>query len=68
MPGVDIVHPREANAVFAALPPRITEALRARGWLFYHRRGPRHAARLMCSWDTTDEDVALFLRNVAEDS
>ena len=65
LPGVRIAHPRQANAVFASLPPSLVDALRARGWLFYTDVDPDGAARLMCSWDTTSEDVASFLRDAA---
>lgn len=61
--GVKIVYPREANAVFAALPAARGEGVRAKGWMFYDDVGPDGAARLMCSWDTTGEDVAAFLRD-----
>jgi threonine aldolase len=66
LPGVEIAHPREGNAVFARLPARITAGLHARGWQFYSDVGPSGAARLMCSWDTQPEDVATFLRDAAE--
>ena len=61
LPGVKIAFPREANAVFALLPPMLVEGLRARGWQFYTDVGPGGAARLMCSWDTAPEDVAAFV-------
>jgi threonine aldolase len=63
LPGVTIAHPRGANAVFAMLPPEMTTALHAKGWHFYSDVDPSGAARLMCSWDTTAEDVAAFLRD-----
>jgi threonine aldolase len=66
LPGIEIVYPRQANAVFASLPPAMTAALRAAGWFFYSDVGPAAAARLMCSWDTTPEDVAAFLRDAVE--
>lgn len=66
LPGVAIVYPRQANAVFAALPPQMSNTLREAGWLFYSDVGPDGAARLMCSWDTTPEDVAAFLHDAAE--
>ena len=66
LPEVQIVYPRQANAVFAALPVSLADALRAKGWMFYTDVGPDAAARLMCSWDTTAEDVAAFLRDAAE--
>ena len=63
---VAIVHPRQANAVFAKLPPPVIGRLHDRGWQFYTDVGPSGAARLMCSWDTTPEDVAAFVRDAAE--
>ncbi len=66
LPGVQIAHPRQANAVFATLPPALAAALREKGWLFYNDVDPDRAARLMCSWDTTSEDVAAFLRDAAD--
>jgi threonine aldolase len=68
LPGVEILHPRQANAVFARLPNAIVTGLHARGWHFYTDFGPLCAARLMCSWDTTSEDVAAFVRDAAEAS
>ena len=65
LPGVRVLYPREANVVFATLPPALLAGLRARGWEFYTDVGPDGAARLMCSWDTTPEDVAAFLRDAA---
>jgi threonine aldolase len=64
--GARILYPREANAVFAAMPAAMLAGLRARGWEFYTDVGPDGAARLMCSWDTTEEDVSTFLRDAAE--
>jgi threonine aldolase len=64
--GVEIAHPREANAVFAKLPPKMATGLHAHGWQFYTDVGPSGAARLMCSWDTSPEDVAAFVRDAAE--
>ena len=65
VPGVAVRYAREANAVFATLPPSMRDGLRARGWQFYTDVGPDGAARLMCSWDTTEEDVGAFLRDAA---
>ena len=65
LPGVAVLYAREANAVFATMPPAMIDGLRARGWQFYTDVGPDGAARLMCSWDTTAEDVAGLLRDAA---
>jgi threonine aldolase len=66
LPEIQIVYPRQANAVFAALPATTSAALRDAGWHFYSDVGPAAAARLMCSWDTTPDDVAAFVRDAAE--
>lgn len=57
--GVEVLFPREANAVFAQLPVEIVEKMHARGWKFYTFIG-EGGCRLMCSWDTTPEDVKAF--------
>jgi len=66
LPGVTISFPREANAVFAKLGGKMIDGLHGRGWQFYTDVGPGGAARLMCSWDTTLEDVAAFLRDASD--
>jgi threonine aldolase len=66
LPGLEIAHPRDANAVFAKLPAKMAAGLHARGWQFYSDVSPKGAARLMCSWDTRPEDVAAFLGDAAE--
>ena len=58
--GYSLVMPTEANGVFVELSPRVFAALEARGWHFYKFVG-EHGYRLMCSWDTRDEEVAAFL-------
>ena len=62
-PGVHILHPVQANSVFAALAPAAAEALRARGWRFYDFIGSG-GVRFMCAWDTTLEDVRAFAADV----
>ena len=57
--GVEILHPVEANAVFAKLPASVDQRLKHKGWKFYNFIGG--GARLMCSWKTTPEDVSALL-------
>ena len=57
IPGVSLVHPVEANAVFVQLPARAIAALRDRGWVFYTFIGSGHC-RFMCSWATSADDIA----------
>jgi len=58
VPGLEILHPCDANSIFVRMPPRVAKALRKRGWRFHDFIGG--GSRLMCSWDTTDEDIAAF--------
>jgi threonine aldolase len=60
IPGVSILMPVEANAVFAELPPAVAAKLRAKGWFFYPFIG-EHGYRLMCSWSTRDGVIDEFL-------
>jgi threonine aldolase len=62
---VKLLFPREANAVFAKIPQPLVAKLYDRGWRFYTDVGPGGGARLMCSWDTTEEDVERFVRDIS---
>jgi threonine aldolase len=59
VPGVQVAHPPQANAVFAQLPPAAAAALQAKGWTFYQFIAGG-GCRLMCSWDTPAEAVDAF--------
>jgi threonine aldolase len=61
IPGVEILHQVEANAVFAKLPEEVKTRLRNAGWIFYSFIGG--GGRFMCSWKTTAEDVSALLRD-----
>ncbi|HYS80717.1 MAG TPA: low specificity L-threonine aldolase [Anaeromyxobacteraceae bacterium] len=64
VPGVTVLYPVQANAVFASLPEGAAEALRARGWRFYDFIGSG-GVRFMCAWDTAPEDVDAFAADAA---
>jgi len=57
--GIQILHPVEANAVFARLLPEHYDALERDGWVVYSFIGG--GARLMCSWQTTPDTVRSLL-------
>lgn len=70
-PGARLVHPPEANAVFAAWPRAGHRAVRAAGAQYYlwpgHQsiEGPDAeplAARLVCNWSTTEGEIEAFLQ------
>jgi threonine aldolase len=58
--GFTLIGPTEANGVFVEMAPKVYAALEARGWHFYKFIG-EHGYRLMCSWQTQDDEVAAFL-------
>jgi threonine aldolase len=64
VPGVRLTQPVQANGVFAALPPGAAERLQ-RDWHFYTWDAATAEARLMCSWDTTADEVDAFAADVA---
>ncbi|MGP4001101.1 threonine aldolase family protein [Streptomyces sp. 8N706] len=64
--GVEIVHPVEANAVFATLPHDVSERLQKR-YRFYFWDEATGLVRWMCSFDTTEADVDSFAAAVAEE-
>jgi Threonine aldolase len=65
LPGIRIAFPPETNAVFASIPDEIVQAMYERGWKFYTNVGFDYA-RLMCSWDTTPEDVDTFAADLKQ--
>jgi threonine aldolase len=60
---VEILLSRQANSVFVQFSPEMADALYARGWKFYSFIG-QGGCRLMCSWDTTKEDVEALVSDV----
>jgi len=63
--GVRLVHPTEANAVFAEMPEEAITALRNKGWVFYTFIGSGHC-RFMCSWATTEADINALENDLQE--
>jgi threonine aldolase len=59
IPGVQVVYPVEANAVFARVPPAAIRGLRKR-YFFYTWDESRSIVRWMCSWDTSEADIRSF--------
>lgn len=63
--GVEIVHPVQANAVFARLHPRHIEALQ-RDWYFHVWDEHESMVRWMAAFDTTETDVDAFVARIRE--
>jgi len=66
LPKVSVSYPVESNAMFARIPEPVVEAMHQRGWKFYTHVGGWEDSRLMCSWDTTPEDVDAFATDLKE--
>ena len=62
--GMKIMFPVEANAVFVEMPLAMINRLHEIGWLFYTFIG-EGGVRLMCAWDTTDEDIRKFVEDIS---
>lgn len=56
---VKITRPVQANAIFAEIPRHWYEPLQQH-FPFYVWKESTHEVRLMCSWDTTESDIAAF--------
>ncbi len=63
VPGVELLYPTEANAVFARFPSTVNRAMHAQGWHYYELAGIGDS-RLMCSWATRLEDLDAFLTDL----
>ena len=66
IPGVSIIYPVQSNAVFATIPPAAEKRMHEAGWHFYTGVITRDESRLMCSWDTTTEDVDGFVADLRQ--
>ncbi len=64
IPGVTIVQPVEANAVFLEAADEVFDRLRARGWSFYTFIGG--AARFMFAWDSDPARIEALMLDLRE--
>lgn len=64
--GLEIVHPVEANAVFARLPEDVTARLQKK-YRFYVWDPADGQVRWMCAFDTTPADIAEFSQAVEQE-
>lgn len=60
----EFLFPREANALFFSLPDSAAKIMEDKGWRIYNFIGGAH--RLMCGWDTTDEDIDEIISDLKE--
>jgi threonine aldolase len=62
---IEIMFPREINAVYVKLPDKVIKKLRDKNWLFYSFLGVG-GVRLMCSWNTTKERIDEFISDIKQ--
>jgi threonine aldolase len=67
VPGVELVRPVQANAVFARLPREVITRLR-KYYRFENWDERTGEVRWMCSSDTTESDVDTFAAVLAEEA
>jgi threonine aldolase len=65
VPAIGITQQVQANGVFAILPQAAADAVRPT-WPFYTWDEGTGEVRLMCSWDTTPEEVDAFAQALAQ--
>lgn len=65
IPGIRLLSPVQANAVFVQLPAPVMRHLQHAGWVFYTFIG-EGGARLMCSWRTRDDEIAALIAAIRE--
>ena len=62
VPGVELLHPVEANELFLTLPGRMADGLLAEGFVFYRlAEGDRLLIRLVTAFNTEAFDVDAFI-------
>ena len=61
--GVELMFPREANAVFVTLPESVIQQLRSKNWLFYTFIGVG-GVRFMCSWNSTQDRIDQLVQDI----
>lgn len=68
--GVQIAYPTQINEVFVVFPNGVADALREKGHIFYPWVTPGDPAngkmqRLICSFQTSDEEISRFINDIA---
>jgi len=58
--GITVTQPVQSNAVFVIMPPEVAESIRNK-YFFYTWNEVKNEYRLMTTWDTTEEDIELFV-------
>jgi threonine aldolase len=65
IPGIEITQSVDGNGVFAVIPREVTEALQEE-MFFYVWNDNTNECRLMCSFDTKEEEVSRFVERARQ--
>ncbi len=65
LPEIFIVYSVQSNGIFAKVPRKIISELQNE-YFFYEWDENENIVRWMCSWDTTKDDIALFVNKIKE--
>ncbi len=65
LPGIELLHPVESNALFVRTTPGIVDALHAEGFEFHRWPGAEGAIRLVVPWCVEDGAIDRFLECAA---
>lgn len=63
--GVEMMFPREANAIFVKLPAQVISSLKAKNWQFYTFIGVG-GVRFVCSWNTTQSRMDELITDIKD--
>ena len=63
VPQIKVAYPVDTNGVFVLMPLDLSQGLRDRGWRISTHVTPDNI-RLMCSWDTTPEDIEAIVADL----
>lgn len=61
--GINITQQLESNAIFLTMPKEVIQKMQET-YFFYIWNEERNEVRLVCSWDTTKEDVDAFISHL----
>jgi threonine aldolase len=65
VPNIKVAYPVDTNGVFVLMPLELSKGLRERGWRLSTHVTPDNI-RLMCSWDTVQEDVDAIAADIRD--
>ena len=66
MPGIELLHPVQANEVFVRMDDKISDGLYQADFQFHLWPGTQDIFRLVCTWCSKDEEIDALLSKASE--